>query len=40
MILSYDKIYDNKNPVIKCTISANRKTRKIISLHYVPKWNN
>jgi len=29
MIFSYDKIYDHKFPVTKCTISADRKTRKI-----------
>ena len=29
MIFSYDKIYDGKFPVTKCTISADRKTRKI-----------
>jgi len=29
MIFSYDKIYDHKIPVTKCTISAERKTRKI-----------
>jgi len=29
MIYSYDKIYDHKFPVTKCTISADRKTRKI-----------
>jgi len=30
MIFSYDKIYDHKFPVTKCTISADRKTRKIV----------
>ena len=29
MIFSYDKIYDHKFLVTKCTISADRKTRKI-----------
>jgi len=29
MIFSYDKIYDGKFPVTKCTISADRKTIKI-----------
>jgi len=29
MIFSYDKIYDGKFPVAKCTISADRKTIKI-----------
>jgi len=29
MIFSYDKIYDHKFTVTKCTISADRKTRKI-----------
>jgi len=29
MIFSYDKIYDHKFPVTKCTISAYPKTRKI-----------
>jgi len=29
MIFSYDKIYDHKILVTKCTISADRKTRKI-----------
>ena len=31
MIFSYDKIYDGKFPVSKCTISADRKTIKIIA---------
>jgi len=31
MIYSYDKIYDRKFPVTKCTISADRKTRNIIA---------
>jgi len=29
MIFNYDKIYDHKFPVTKCTISADRKTRTI-----------
>ena len=29
MIFSYDKIYDGKFSVTKCTISADRKTIKI-----------
>jgi len=29
MIFSYDKIYDGKFPVKKCTIYADRKTIKI-----------
>jgi len=29
MVFSYDKIYDGKFPVTKCTISADRKTIKI-----------
>jgi len=29
MIFSYDKIYDGKFPVTKCTISADHKTIKI-----------
>jgi len=29
IIFSYDKIYDHKFPVTKCTISADRKTGKI-----------
>jgi len=29
MIFSYDKIYDGKFPVTKCTISADCKTIKI-----------
>ena len=32
MIFSYDKIYDGKFPVTKCTISADRKTIKITAL--------
>jgi len=31
MIFSCDKIYDHKFPVTKCTISADRKTIKIIA---------
>jgi len=41
MIFSYDKIYDHKFPVAKCTISANRKTRKITAqCTQMKKWNN
>jgi len=29
MIFGYNKIYDGKFPVTKCTISADRKTRTI-----------
>jgi len=29
MIFSYDKIYDGKFPVTKCTISADRKSKTI-----------
>ena len=36
MILSYDEIYDHKFPVTKCTISADRKTRKITALAQIP----
>jgi len=38
MIFSYDKICDHKFTVTICTISADRKTRKMTA--YVPKCNN
>jgi len=34
MIFSYDKIYDHKFPVTQCTISADRKTRKMQYRNY------
>jgi len=37
MIFSFDKIYDHKIPVTKCTIFADRKTRKVSLIRHIKR---